>query len=210
MSEPGPVGTSADLRLVYSNDSAKPSGQWTESPQADESRFGGVAVSKWLGAADGYATKGSISFGAKQSGDRTAMKDHTKVMSEITREEFSAKIETIEVKMDARVELVSAKIDAFVATQAERDKRLESVIAQIGVSQAETKAGLSSMKNTMIITAISTVIAVVFGIASFNTALTANMMSAFQLGKAESVSAPPSQPPASAASPATGQGDTKK
>ncbi|KAB0502886.1 hypothetical protein TU81_00385 [Pseudomonas lini] len=43
-------------------------------------------------------------------------------MNDITREEFNAKLETIEVKMDARVESVSAKIEGFLAAQAERDK----------------------------------------------------------------------------------------
>ncbi|NWB92303.1 hypothetical protein HX777_14635 [Pseudomonas agarici] len=44
-------------------------------------------------------------------------------MNDITREEFNAKLETIEAKMDARAESVSAKIDAFLAVQAERDQR---------------------------------------------------------------------------------------
>ncbi|MCF4997430.1 hypothetical protein GIW70_23670 [Pseudomonas syringae] len=43
-------------------------------------------------------------------------------MSNITREEFNARIETIEARMDARVEATSAKIDAFLLAQAERDK----------------------------------------------------------------------------------------
>lgn len=129
--------------------------------------------------------------------DRTSQRDDTAPMTEITREEFNAKLETIETKMDARVESVSAKIECFIATQAERDKRLEATIAQIATSQAETKSGLSSMKNAMLITAISTVLAIVFGVASFNTALTANMMLAFQLGKGDS------PPPPASATPAT-------
>lgn len=59
-------------------------------------------------------------------------------MSDISREEFNAKLETIEARMDARVESVSSKIDAFLAaqtavqaerekTQAERDKRFEAL-----------------------------------------------------------------------------------
>lgn len=56
---------------------------------------------------------------------------HTQSMSDITREEFNAKLETIEVKMDARVESVSAKIDTFLSVQAERDKRLDESLANI-------------------------------------------------------------------------------
>jgi len=47
-------------------------------------------------------------------------------MSAISREEFNAKIETIEARMDARLEGVSARFDAFLSAQAERDNtRLE-------------------------------------------------------------------------------------
>ncbi|NWB64037.1 hypothetical protein HX880_34200 [Pseudomonas sp. F1002] len=56
-------------------------------------------------------------------------------MSDISREEFNAKLETIEAKMDARAESVSSKIDAFLAVQAERDKRFnESLNSSITLS----------------------------------------------------------------------------
>ncbi len=54
--------------------------------------------------------------------DIPATVSNTQRMNDITREEFNAKLETIEVKMDARVESVSAKIEGFLAAQAERDK----------------------------------------------------------------------------------------
>lgn len=54
--------------------------------------------------------------------DATKVLDHSENMNDITREEFNAKLETIEVKMDARVESVSAKIEGFLTAQAERDK----------------------------------------------------------------------------------------
>ncbi|WP_324727176.1 hypothetical protein [Pseudomonas chlororaphis] len=72
---------------------------------------------------------------------------HTEPMNDITREEFNAKLETIEARMDARVESVSSKIDAFLATQsavqverdkaqAERDKRFE-MLAERATKAAE-------------------------------------------------------------------------
>ncbi len=130
-------------------------------------------------------------------------------MNDISREELNAKLETIEVKMDARVESVSAKIDGFLLAQAERDKRLDSVLAQIGKDNGDTKNSIGSMKTTLVVTAVSTVLAIVLGVAGFNTALTSNMLSAFQFGKSaapsisESVT-PESQksPPASASPPA--------
>ncbi|RRW54425.1 hypothetical protein EGJ55_16290 [Pseudomonas moraviensis] len=68
-------------------------------------------------------------------------------MTDITRDELNAKLETIEARMDARVESVSSKIDAFLATQyavqverdkaqAERDKRFE-MLAERATKAAE-------------------------------------------------------------------------
>lgn len=115
-------------------------------------------------------------------GDEKTLKPDTKIMTDITREEFNAKLETIEVKMDARVQAVSSKIDGFLTAQAERDRRLDLVLDQITRANEDTKSSISSMKTTLIVTAVSTVLAIVIGIASFNTALTSNMISAFQLG----------------------------
>ncbi|WP_256240633.1 hypothetical protein [Pseudomonas sp. MRSN 12121] len=77
----------------------------------------------------------------------TDLPAYTKKMNDITREEFNAKLETIEARMDARVESVSSKIDAFLATQsavqierdkaqAERDKRFE-ILAERATKAAE-------------------------------------------------------------------------
>ncbi len=117
--------------------------------------------------------------------DKPPLQGHTQIMSDISREEFNAKLETIEVKMDARVEAVSAKIDAFVAIQAERDKRMETALNQISASHGEIKSSIGSMKTTMIVTAISTVLAIVIGIAGFNAMLTSNMVASFQMGRSE-------------------------
>lgn len=130
--------------------------------------------------------------------DTAAEPVHNPLMNDITREEFNAKLETIEVKMDARIESVSAKIDGFLSAQSERDKRLEAALSQIDANQTETKNSLSSMKTAMLVTAVSTVLAIVFGIASFNTALTSNMMAAFQVGLSKS-----EQPSAKVQVPAT-------
>ncbi|WP_260466540.1 hypothetical protein [Pseudomonas moraviensis] len=72
---------------------------------------------------------------------------HASTMTDITRDELNAKLETIEARMDARVESVSSKIDAFLATQyavqverdkaqAERDKRFE-MLAERATKAAE-------------------------------------------------------------------------
>ncbi|KTB97854.1 hypothetical protein AO388_25815 [Pseudomonas sp. ICMP 10191] len=117
--------------------------------------------------------------------DNNLPKGDTKIMNDITREEFHAKLETIETKMEARTESVSAKIDAFIAVQSERDKRMEATLNQISSNHGEIKSSIGSMKTTMIVTAVSTVLAIVIGIAGFNAMLTSNMVASFQMGRSE-------------------------
>ena len=140
--------------------------------------------------------------------DNGPAKADTRPMNNITREEFNAKLETIEVKMDARVESVSAKIDAFIAVQAERDKRMEAIVTQISTTHAEIKTSINSMKTTTIVTAVSAVLAIVIGIAGFNAMLTSNMISSFQMGRSESalaISAAQSSQKAEPESPSSAQ-----
>ncbi|WP_321144559.1 hypothetical protein [Pseudomonas extremaustralis] len=146
--------------------------------------------------------QGTIS---ESNDDSLVTRAHTTRMSDISREEFNAKLETIEVKMDARVESVSAKIDGFLAAQAERDKRLDAALSQISKDNSETKSSIGSMKTTLIVTAISTVIAIVLGVAGFNTALTSNMLSAFQAGKSDQSPATVAPPMQNALPPPTSQ-----
>ncbi|MCE0965648.1 MULTISPECIES: hypothetical protein [Pseudomonas] len=63
--------------------------------------------------------------GKELKSDNPPVESDTHLMNDITREEFNAKLETIEAKMDARAEAVSSKIDAFLAVQAERDQRFK-------------------------------------------------------------------------------------
>ncbi|WP_249384228.1 hypothetical protein [Pseudomonas fluorescens] len=61
-------------------------------------------------------------FSQNSISDLSSKSRNTQAMNAISREEFNARIETIETRMDARVEGVSARIDAYLLTQAERDK----------------------------------------------------------------------------------------
>lgn len=61
-------------------------------------------------------------FSQNPISDLSSKGRNTQTMNAISREEFNARIETIETRMDARFEGVSAKIDAYLLTQAERDK----------------------------------------------------------------------------------------
>ncbi len=91
--------------------------------------------------------------------DFQAAKTDTGRMSDtVTRYEIDAKLEAIETRMDA-------KIDRIVE------------------SNARIEAGISSMKNTTIVTGVSAVLAIVFGVAAFNATLLSNMTASFESGK---------------------------
>ena len=52
-------------------------------------------------------------------------------MGAASREEFNARIETIETRMDARLDAVSMKIDGFLSVQVERDKRYDLITQEM-------------------------------------------------------------------------------
>ncbi|ARB31614.1 hypothetical protein HX787_10830 [Pseudomonas tolaasii] len=133
-------------------------------------------------------------------------------MNDITREEFNAKLETIEVKMDARVESVSAKIESFLASQAERDKaqlerdkRFELLAERVtkaaeGAEDAAKQAAtVKSNYWAAVIVQLLAVVAILVGAYYANQAnvlgAMQTTMSAFQAGKSESTDAQPPTAP---------------
>ncbi|WIN08173.1 MULTISPECIES: hypothetical protein [Pseudomonas] len=140
-----------------------------------------------LGVTDPYSMDMTPPPADHGNDDKPTPSADTESMNEITREEFNAKLETIETKMDARVAEVSSKIDSFVAIQTERDKRMEATLEQISSNHGSIKSSIGSMKTTMIVTAVSTVLAIVIGVAGFNAMLTSNMVASFQMGRSEQV-----------------------
>ncbi len=70
-------------------------------------------------------------------------------MSSISREEFDARIETIEARMDARMEGVSMRIDAFLAAQAERDKASARIHAEMDKAQSERDKRFEMMSSAI-------------------------------------------------------------
>ncbi|WP_339534109.1 hypothetical protein [Pseudomonas hunanensis] len=123
--------------------------------------------------------------------DKPKSKGNTGLMNDITREEFNARLETIEVKMDARVEAISSKIDGFLAAQVERDKRMDESIASV----RRDIDRLGSLKLN-IWGAMATALTI-------GLAITALSVTFYQTGKSDSstaaatppaVSAPPSEP----------------
>jgi hypothetical protein len=74
---------------------------------------------------------------------------NTHTMSSISREEFDARIETIEARMDARMEGVSMRIDAFLAAQAERDKASARIHAEMDRAQSERDKRFEMMSSAI-------------------------------------------------------------
>ncbi|WP_395598999.1 hypothetical protein AB4P95_11190 [Pseudomonas sp. A1437] len=62
---------------------------------------------------------------------------NTQVMSTVSREEFNARIETIESRMDARIDGVRAEIREFLAIQSERDKTRDQTQIERDKTQVE-------------------------------------------------------------------------
>ncbi|RIJ11189.1 hypothetical protein DXT77_09225 [Pseudomonas sp. 91RF] len=80
-------------------------------------------------------------FSQFQTGGMVGQTDSAGIMNYITRDEFSARIEIIETRIDARIESMSAKIDGFLIEQAERDRaRLEQECIQENVRLEQEKA----------------------------------------------------------------------
>lgn len=142
-----------------------------------------------------------ITVGPKSSSasDNKGKQKHTYSMNDITRHELDAKLEAIEARMDGRVASIEGKIDAFLAAQAVRDSAQTERNQGFDKAIGEIKTGISSMKTTVIVTAISAALAIVFGIVTFNATLSSNMLAAFQAGKSEVITRPVSAPPSSPA-----------
>lgn len=104
-------------------------------------------------------------------------------MNAPAREEIDAKLETIEVRMDGRVAAIEAKIDGLVGVLNERFKRIDERMERIETATKETQASIGDLKKTMLVTALSSVIAIVLGVATFNTTLFSNMAFLFESGK---------------------------
>ena len=62
---------------------------------------------------------------------------NTQVMSTVSREEFNARIETIETRMDARIDGVRAEIREFLAIQSVRDKARDQAQIERDKTQVE-------------------------------------------------------------------------
>lgn len=146
-------------------------------------------------------------------GDIPVALSKNEVMTDITREEFNARMETIEVKMDARVESVSSKIDGFLAAQSERDKRYELLAERVtkaaegaeeAAKQAATvKSNYWAAVGVQLFAVAAIIVGAYFATQANTLSAIATTLSAYQAGKSESAPTPPPQPSAEPAPPVT-------
>jgi len=99
------------------------------------------------------------------------------------REYIEAKLETIEARMDGRVASIETSIRGFLGHQEERFGHLDDRLIRMEQSAADTQNDIKGLKSTIIITAISAALAIVFGVAAFNATVLSNMLESFESGK---------------------------
>ena len=100
-------------------------------------------------------------------------------MDALTREEVDARLEAIEARMDGRV----ADIQAAVRVIEERSRNADARMDRMEATIQATNAAVASLRTTIIITAITAVLATVFGIAAFNATVLSSMVASFESGK---------------------------
>ncbi|MHA4871408.1 hypothetical protein ACXZ1M_27330 [Duganella sp. PWIR1] len=100
-------------------------------------------------------------------------------MADISREEIDAKLLREEALRNVQIAAVLGKLDVIVARLDAHDIRFERL--EQGLRDAVTS--ITNLKGTIIITGISSVIAIILCMAGFNAALLSNMMASFESGK---------------------------
>ena len=100
---------------------------------------------------------------------KQAKKPDNAAMNDITREELSARLELVESKADARMSRFEERIDSSIGEMRRNTDRLE--------------AAIGNLKTTTVVTAIASVLTIVFGVAAFNSTVLSNMVASFESGK---------------------------
>lgn len=100
-------------------------------------------------------------------------------MADISREEIAAKFEREEALRESMLVPVLAQTAIIVARLDGLDARAD----RIDQTLLDIKAYVSSLKSTIILTGISSVVAVTLGVAAFNAALQSNTTTSFAAGK---------------------------
>nr|WP_315391704.1 hypothetical protein [uncultured Duganella sp.] len=111
---------------------------------------------------------------------------------------IDAKLEAVESRMDGRIARIESALAASASLVDERlrhtdakmdersrqsDARMDRIETALSELRFETRSSISGLKTTIIVTAVTAVLAIVFGVAAFNATLLSNMLAAFESGK---------------------------
>ncbi|MBP1203958.1 anti-sigma-K factor RskA [Duganella sp. 1411] len=114
-------------------------------------------------------------------------REHNPMAASSDRDYVDAKLEAVESRMDGRVARIESALAASAALMEERsrhsDARMERIETALSEIRAETRSAIEGLKTTVIVTAISAVLAIVLGVAAFNATVLSNMVAAFEAGK---------------------------
>jgi hypothetical protein len=89
----------------------------------------------------------------------------------------------LEARMDGRISSMEATFASFVKLMDERQKVSDARFDRIEAMLAEMRSSIASLRTTIVVTGISSVLAAVLGITAFNAALYSNMLAALSTGK---------------------------
>ena len=115
------------------------------------------------------AESGHKPFGRHGGGGGNDGNGDNEDMNTVSKDLLDARLETIEVRMDARM----ARIEELIG-----DTR-----KGIELMRQESRADNKSTRTTMIVTGISSVLAIVLGVGAFNATVLSNMVASFESGK---------------------------
>lgn len=101
---------------------------------------------------------------------------HNGAMDTVGRQELDAKLAAAEARMDARVARIEGMISNIAQSQAEARREIEFM-------RTESRQDNKSTRTTIIVTAVSAVLAIVGGVAAFNATVLSNMVASFESGK---------------------------
>jgi len=99
-----------------------------------------------------------------------------------SRDEMEARIATVEARVSGRAATFQATVDGYIARMDEREIEDRQRFDRIEAMVADIQAQIRSLKTTIIVTAISTGIAVSLGIGAMNATMTATILAAFETG----------------------------
>lgn len=139
--------------------------------------------------------KDRVDFLDKERVDNQQHRPHHEAMSDISRPEFEQSIKAFEAGMDARAARLEAKIEILaVQTKASVDKMelLTQQAVDAATSAAESAKSASNLKQTLWMTSITTVLAVLgiafaayYGTQSSNQSIVQTTLSAYQQGRSD-------------------------